>query len=517
MNKKTICLDAGHASESYNQSPVLRTYFESAMNWKLHLLLKAELEKCGFEVITTRPDIDTDLTVYSRGAAAKDCNVFLSLHSNACGTESVDYPVVYRAYDNLNGADTLALAIAQEVGRLMGTRQAGRTATRKNSSGGEYYGVLRGARAMGVPYYMLIEHSFHTNLKATGWLSDEANLAKLAVVEAEILAKHFGVSAEPADPANEKTSIMGSAAATAAQMALYCRSRNASPQLTGCTLEQLAELFLEEGRTEGIRGDVAFAQSLKETGFFKYGGIVLPTQNNFAGIGALGGNAAGNAASFSTPREGIRAQIQHLKAYASTAPLASAQVDPRFHLVARGSAPYVEWLGAGDNPQGKGWAVPGKGYGADILSLLSGILAVNAGAPPQPTPSGDSFTPGDKVKVKKAVQYGSGKSFTLYYSEYDVISVAGDRVVIGIGKTVTAAVHSDNLENTRTATTPAAPTPIRKGDKVKVKKAVQYGTNKTFKLYHDAYDVLEVKNNRVVIGIGKTVTAAVHKNNLTKI
>lgn len=522
MTKTKICLDAGHASARYNQSPVLKTYFESAMNWTLHLLLKAELEKRGFEVITTRPDIDTDLAVYNRGAAATGCNVFISLHSNACGTESVDYPVVYRAYDNLNGADTLALALAQEVGRIIGTKQAGRTATRRNDSGGEYYGVLRGARAVGIPYYMLIEHSFHTNLKAAEWLSNETNLAKLAAAEAEILAEHFGVSAGPTTPTDGKTAIMGNAAATAAQMALYCRSKNAAPQITSCALEQLAELFLEEGRVEGVRGDVAFAQSLKETGFFRYGGIVLPAQNNFAGIGALNGNAAGNAASFPTPRDGIRAQVQHLKAYASTAPLVNAQIDPRFALVARGCAPYVEWLGAGDNPQGKGWAVPGNGYGADILSLLSGILAVNAGGTPQPTPtpSGDTFTPGDKVRVKEAVQYGSNKPFTVYYSEYDVISVTGDRVVIGIGKTVTAAIHAANLESTGKAAAPAAPaapTPIRKGDKVKVEKAVQYGSNKSFKLYQNAYDVIEVKGNRVVIGIGKDVTAAVHISNLTKL
>ena len=163
MSKIKICLDAGHVGSKYNQSPVVKTYYESAMNWKLHLKLKAELEARGFEVITTRADIDTDLGVYERGAASKGCNVFISIHSNACSTESVDYPVVYRAYDNLNDVDVLALQIAKKIGELMGTNQAGRTATRKNSAGGEYYGVLRGARAVGTPFYMLIEHSFHTN------------------------------------------------------------------------------------------------------------------------------------------------------------------------------------------------------------------------------------------------------------------------------------------------------------------------------------------------------------------
>lgn len=383
MSKIKICLDAGHVGSKYNQSPVVKTYYESAMNWKLHLKLKAELEARGFEVITTRADIDTDLGVYERGAASKGCNVFISIHSNACSTESVDYPVVYRAYDNLNDVDVLALQIAKKIGELMGTNRAGRTATRKNSAGGEYYGVLRGARAVGTPFYMLIEHSFHTNTAATKWLSVDANLDKLAVAEAELLADYFGVKDTP------KTEIMGEAQATAQQMALFCRSKNAEPKLTSCTLEQLAEIFLEEGKAEGVRGDVAFAQSLHETGYFKFGGIVLPSQNNYAGIGALNGNATGQAATFPDPRTGVRAQIQHLKAYASTEPLVNACVDPRFSLVTRGSAPYVEWLGAADNPNGKGWAVPGSGYGANVVKLLSQIMAQEAPESPSPAPEPD--------------------------------------------------------------------------------------------------------------------------------
>lgn len=371
MSSVRICLDAGHVGSRYNQSPVVKTYYESAMVWKLHLKLKAQLEARGFEVMTTRVNIDTNLGVYERGTASKGCDVFLSLHSNACGTESVDYPVVYRAYDNKNNVDALALKIAKKVGELMGTAQAGRTATRKNSSGGEYYGVLRGARAVGTPYYMLIEHSFHTNTKATKWLSEDANLDKLAVAEADILAEFFGTESST----TEKTAIMGKAQATASQMAAFCLSKNASPQLPSCTVEELARMFIEEGEAEGVRGDVAFAQSLHETGYFKYGGIVTPEMNNFAGIGALNGNATGQAASFPDPRTGVRAQIQHLKAYASTEALANACVDPRFSLVARGVAPYVEWLGAADNPQGRGWAVPGAGYGANIVKLLGQILA----------------------------------------------------------------------------------------------------------------------------------------------
>jgi N-acetylmuramoyl-L-alanine amidase len=429
MSKK-ICLDAGHVGSKYNQSPVVKTYYESAMVWALHLKLKAQLEARGFQVVTTRASIDTDLGVYERGTASKGCDVFISLHSNACGTESVDYPVVYRAYDNKNNVDTLALKLAKKVGELMGTTQAGRTATRKNSSGGEYYGVLRGARAVGTPCYMLIEHSFHTNTKATKWLSKDANLDKLAVAEADILAEFFGMESSTE---SEKTAIMGKAQATAQQMALFCRSKNSAPQLTSCSLEQLAEMFIEEGEAEGVRGDVAFAQSLHETGYFKFGGIVLPTQNNYAGIGALNGNATGQAASFPDPRTGVRAQIQHLKAYASTEALVNECVDPRFSLVARGVAPYVEWLGAADNPQGCGWAVPGAGYGANIVKLLGQIMAQETPQAPA-EPENDGYPEGtpdwQKEGFEILVQRGIINSPNVWKARFDQPIMVGEILAI---------------------------------------------------------------------------------------
>ena len=429
MSKK-ICLDAGHVGSKYNQSPVVKTYYESAMVWTLHLKLKAQLEARGFQVVTTRASIDTDLGVYERGTASKGCDVFISLHSNACGTESVDYPVVYRAYNNKNNVDTLALKLAKKVGELMGTTQAGRTATRKNSSGGEYYGVLRGARAVGTPYYMLIEHSFHTNTKATKWLSKDANLDKLAVAEADILAEFFGMESSTE---TAKTAIMGKAQATAQQMALFCRSKNSTPQLTSCSLEQLAEMFIEEGEAEGVRGDVAFAQSLHETGYFKFGGIVLPTQNNYAGIGALNGNATGQAASFPDPRTGVRAQIQHLKAYASTEALVNECVAPRFSLVARGVAPYVEWLGAADNPQGRGWAVPGAGYGANIVKLLGQIMAQETPQAPA-EPENDGYPEGtpdwQKEGFEILVQRGIINSPDVWKARFDQPIMAGEILAI---------------------------------------------------------------------------------------
>lgn len=140
------------------------------------------------------------------------------------------------------------------------------------------------------------------------------------------------------------------------------KAKQADCKLTVSLLE-LADLFLEEGAAEGIRGDIAFCQSIKETGWFRFGGQVLPEQNNFAGIGATNNSPVGKGAWFESARLGVRAQIQHLKAYANDEALVNECVDPRFGLVTRGAAGN-KWTGLNGR-----WAVPGKGYGESILAL----------------------------------------------------------------------------------------------------------------------------------------------------
>lgn len=157
----------------------------------------------------------------------------------------------------------------------------------------------------------------------------------------------------------------------------FLKKKNNTPKIN-CSVEQLVYWYMKAGFEEDVRWDIGFAQSCLETGYFNFGAQVDPAQNNFAGIGALNGGASG--ASFDTPYEGILAQIQHLKAYASTDNCSKTCVDPRFGLVSRGWSPYVEWLGMKDNPKndiyGKetGWAVPGNGYGKSILKILDEIM-----------------------------------------------------------------------------------------------------------------------------------------------
>lgn len=199
-----ICLDAGHYGK-YNPSPCNRMYYESKMVWKLHLLLKGYLKNYGIKVITTRDNQANDKALYERGQMASGCNLFISLHSNAADKESVDYPVAYCA---INGsADDIGLALAQCVEKTMRTNQKARIEHRTGNHG-DYYGVIRGATAAGVPG-LILEHSFHTNNRATAWLMDDLNLDKMARAEAQEIAKFYGIiksdsDKSPAGPGEQK-------------------------------------------------------------------------------------------------------------------------------------------------------------------------------------------------------------------------------------------------------------------------------------------------------------------------
>ena len=163
--------------------------------------------------------------------------------------------------------------------------------------------------------------------------------------------------------------IMGKSSTTPEKMAAFFRTRGGVYpediyiEYDAPTLEDFCQIVYDEAIAEGVRAEVVFGQICKETGFLRFGGDVDPDQCNFAGIGATGGGAKG--ASFPDVQTGIRAQVQHLKAYASDQPLNNECVDPRFTYVKRCAALYVEWLGVHENPTGAGWAT-GKNYGYSL-------------------------------------------------------------------------------------------------------------------------------------------------------
>lgn len=199
-----VCLDAGHYGK-YNRSPVVKSYYESDMTWKLHKLLAKYLKKYGIKVVKTRSIKSKDLELHTRGTKSKGCDLFLSKHSNAAANEDVDYVAVYCLADDKNvKCDDISKEIAEKlapvIADVMGVKQGYKVLTRKadydrNRDGflnDNYYGVLHGARTVGTPG-LILEHSFHTNKEATKWLLDDSNLDKLAKAEAEVIAEYFNV------------------------------------------------------------------------------------------------------------------------------------------------------------------------------------------------------------------------------------------------------------------------------------------------------------------------------------
>lgn len=185
------------------------------------------------------------------------------------------------------------------------------------------------------------------------------------------------------DYSNSEYLIMGTSNITASQLVRYYNTYKGSASYDkfsgdnskyngvfakggASTIEEFCQIYYEECLAEGVKPEVAFAQSMLETGFLKFGGDVLPNQYNFAGLGATGNGVHGN--SFSSVRIGIRAHIQHLKCYASTAPLNQEKVDPRWSDSLRGKAPTVEKL------QGT-WAASTT-YASNLLKAIERIKTV---------------------------------------------------------------------------------------------------------------------------------------------
>jgi len=153
-------------------------------------------------------------------------------------------------------------------------------------------------------------------------------------------------------------SIMGKGKVDAQSLSLFLEKN--SPWVETDFVRMLAVLYIEEAEREGVNHDVAFAQMCLETGFLTYGGLVKPEWYNFCGLGAIGPQQPGEI--FPDPRTGVRAHIQHLKAYATEEPLNGELVDPRYRYVRKGSSPTIEGLSGT-------WAAD-KQYSEKIASLL---------------------------------------------------------------------------------------------------------------------------------------------------
>lgn len=156
---------------------------------------------------------------------------------------------------------------------------------------------------------------------------------------------------------NQIDQILGNGLATEVQLILFIKAQN--PEALN-KFPHIPQLYRKEAAIEGVNPDIAFCQMCLETNFLEFGGILKPEQYNFGGLGTADGEA--ESASFPTAEIGVRAHIQHLKAYASYEPLVQDVVDPRFEFVTRGIAPYLQQLSSrwSDDPT----------YGDQILALV---------------------------------------------------------------------------------------------------------------------------------------------------
>lgn len=241
------------------------------------------------------------------------------------------------------------------------------------------YGIKEGRQASEkfnlVAYknnYNDLRHAFGDNNKA--YVEHYIAYGATEGRDAQNFKYHLIMASDPGAPAGE--SLSGT---TLDQMVKYFLANSSYPTYYANntdvrTIGDFCRIYQEECEAEGVNVAVAFCQAMKETKFLKFTGDVKVVQFNFAGLGATGNGATG--LSFPDIRTGIRAQVQHLKAYASkSTELKNVCVDPRFGYVQRGSAPYVEWLGIQENPiPGCGWAAE-AGYGTSIVNDYINVLS----------------------------------------------------------------------------------------------------------------------------------------------
>lgn len=202
-------------------------------------------------------------------------------------------------------------------------------------------------------------------MNATVWVKWQPESFYFAKPIDYFITKHDNASLRKAILRFHVPSIMGKGLIPASGLAAFLEKNN--PHISRNKATEIAKIYTEEAHHEGVNPDVAFSQMCLETGFLRYGGDVHPGQYNFCGLGAVKKGRRG--LSFSSERLGIRAHIQHLKAYASTKKLNSPVVDSRFRFVARGSIKNIyDFNGR--------WASD-KQYGQKMISLLKRLYQQN--------------------------------------------------------------------------------------------------------------------------------------------
>ncbi len=367
-----IVLDPGHGGE--DPGAVSGQYREKHFNLQVAGAAARYInERYSAAVHLTRiTDITAGLGERAAYANELRANLFVSLHTNAGGGTGFESYVYTSA---ASGTQVYRDRLHDYVARfyaLHGIRDRGK----KKAN----FLVLRETNMSAV----LLENLFIDNNNDLALLNRPDFIQQLSEYISEGIAQTLGL-----DKRIEGTGIVPARAVTTTepdQARQFLKAKNpAAPDYI--------DIYVKMGGIYRIRWDAVFAQSCKETGFWKFGGLVRPEQYNFAGLGSFDGN---EGASFKTPEDGIEAQFQHWHVYfhGGKLPTGRPELDARRNAALStgwgGKLNYVEELG------GK-WA-PAPDYGISIVRdymapFVDGISAVlQPGPVPEPQPEPD---PGD--------------------------------------------------------------------------------------------------------------------------
>lgn len=330
---------------------------------KLADILRAD----GHEVLlVSNTSSDTPLLTRASLANKWGANLFVSIHYNALtgvwgthgGTETL-----YCLNSN-NGKRAAGLVQAQLV-KMLGWRDRG-IVPRSDLT------VLNRT----VMPAILTEAGFMDNLTEASKMLDPNYQFKVAMAIANGINQYFNYTPRKGAP------IEGKNTATVLQMQNWARSKKASLEFI-----KLAPIFYKIGLEAGVNPVLAYAQSAKETGYGKFGGVIDATYHNPCGLKTTsgGGNTDPNAHQrFKNWEEGIQAHIDHLGLYAGIAGYPKTITpDPRHFPYLFGKAPTIEELG------GK-WA-PSATYGTEVLRLAREIEKIGIGKPPMQDHLGKIF------------------------------------------------------------------------------------------------------------------------------
>lgn len=165
--------------------------------------------------------------------------------------------------------------------------------------------------------------------------------------------------------AQSQTYLVGAPEKTVEQAKAWAQRNGATQQFV-----DIADVYWQYGELTGIRPDILYAQAAKETGYGRYGGAVIPEQNNWAGIKTK--NASGDRMedheTFATPEDGVRGHFNHMSAYIGLAPI--GEPHGRYYSVRS-----ISWAGTVKTLEELGgkWC-PDLYYGYSILNRYLGKM-----------------------------------------------------------------------------------------------------------------------------------------------